>query len=112
MTHVSEQTQHLIVSSVIGNEEAEVCISEDSGNSDQTCSTTRDDTDVLPSVLACLALTMMVVVEVGNSLSQRFDTRSWTILATGQADIDRLGTLEAALNLIVDFWSTLAQVGP
>ena len=55
---------------------------------------------------------MMVVVEVGNSLSQRFDTRSWTILATGQADIDRLGTLEAALNLIVDFWSTLAQVGP
>lgn len=48
----------------------------DSGNSDETSSAARNDADILPSVLTLLAYTVMAVVEVGHSLSQRLNTGS------------------------------------
>lgn len=69
VTYVLEERQHLIVGSVIGNEETDIGITEHSSNSDQTGSTTWNDTDVLPCVLAGLALSVVLVVKFGNSSS-------------------------------------------
>lgn len=59
---IPEQTQHLIVGGVIRNEETEVGVTQDGCYANETGSATWDDTDVLPRVLACFALTMMCVV--------------------------------------------------
>ena len=49
-TYILEQAQHLVVSSIVRNEEANVSISKHSSNSDQTGTTTRHNADILPSV--------------------------------------------------------------
>jgi hypothetical protein len=54
-------------------------VAEDSSNPDQTCTATWDNTYVLPGVLALLALTMVLVVQTGDSCSERLDTSSRTI---------------------------------
>lgn len=74
--YVTEQAQHLIVGSVVGNEEAEIGVSKHGSNSDKAGSAARHDADVLPSVLACFALTVVLIVKRGNSLSQWLDTGS------------------------------------
>jgi hypothetical protein len=50
-----------------------------SGNSDETSSTSRNNADILPSVLTLLACTVVAIIEIGYSLSQRLDTGSWTL---------------------------------
>ena len=67
VTNVFEETQHLIVGSIVRDEESEVGIPEDSSNSDETCSSSRYDAYVFPGVLTLLALTMVGVVEIGDS---------------------------------------------
>lgn len=111
-TYVLEQTQHLIVCGVIGQEEGQVRISEDGGNTDETSATTGDDGHVLPGILALLILTMVLVVEVGNGLPQRSDTGRRTIFASGNGDVNGFGALEAASDVVLDLRSTLAQVCP
>lgn len=54
-TYVLEQTQHLIVCGVIGQEEGQVRISEDGGNTDETSATTGDDGHVLQVYLLSLS---------------------------------------------------------
>ena len=74
--------------------------------------TARDDADVAVGVLRLLALTMVRVVEVCNGLSQRFDTSSRTVLSASERHVNRLGSLEAALDVVVDFRSALTKIGP
>lgn len=69
VTYVLEQRQHLVVGSIIGDEETDIGVTKHSSNSDQTGSTTRNDTNILPSVLAGLAFSVILVVKVGNSSS-------------------------------------------
>jgi len=73
-THITEQSQHLVVGSVVGNEESEVGVSKDGCYPDEASSATWNDTDILPGVLALLSLTMVFVVEVSNGLSEGLDT--------------------------------------
>jgi hypothetical protein len=101
-----------IVSSVIWNEKSKVGIVEHGSNSDQTSATTWHNADVLPSVLTRLSLSVVHVVQVRDRLSQGSDTSSWAVLSTGAGDVNGLGTLERALDIIVDFGSTLTEVGP
>lgn len=54
-------------------------LTDDSGDPDETSSTTGNNADVLPRVLTLLAFAMVLIVEIGNSFSQRFDTGSWTL---------------------------------
>ena len=108
VTYVTEQTQHLVVRSIIGNEESEVCISEDGSNSDEASSATRHDADVLPGVFAFLALAVVLVVEICNCRTQRLDASGWTVFTTGHAHIDSVRTLKASFNFIVNLGGTLA----
>ena len=55
---------------------------------------------------------MFLVVQIGNGFSQRLDTCSRSVLSPSHGDIDRLRAVEATLDIIVDFGSSLAQIGP
>jgi hypothetical protein len=105
-------TEHLVVSRVVRQEETQVGVTQDSGDSDETSTATRNDGNVLPSVQAALTLAMMLVVQVGNSLSQWLDTGGRAILSGSNRDVDACGTLKTPLNVIFDFRGTLTQVGP
>ena len=54
----------------------------------------------------------MLIVELGNSCTQRFDTRSRTIFTSGERNVDLLGAFEAALDVVVYLGRTLAEIGP
>jgi hypothetical protein len=54
----------------------------------------------------------MSIVEVRYGRAERLDTGRRSILTAGVADIDASGADEAAVNLVLDLGSTLAQVGP
>lgn len=109
---VLEKRQHFIVRGVVGDEEGEVAVSQDSGDTDQTGTAAGDNADVLPSVLARPVLPVVLIVEVGDSLAQRLDAGSRAILAATQCDVDIVGALKAAFDFVVDFRGALAQVGP
>ena len=63
-------------------------------------------------ILAYLALAMVGIVKVRDGVSQWFDASSGTILSRAQRYVDGFGPRETALNVIVCFWSTLAQIRP
>ena len=111
-THVLEETKHFVVCRVIGQEETEVRVTQDGCDSDETSTTTGNNSNVLPGVLAVLALTMHLIVELGNSFSQGLDTGGGTVLSAGHGDVDGGRAGEAAFNLIFNLGSTLAKVGP
>ena len=102
----------------------------DSSNSDETSSASRDNADILPGVLTFLAYTVMAVVEIGDSLSQRLDTGGRTldrsvnyamfiqaqkgtyVFTARHGYINVMGSFETSLDFIIDFWGALTQVGP
>lgn len=73
---------------------------------------------------------MMLVVKVGNRLSQRLDPSSRSlpcisdppgarhthaathVFTPRHGDIDSMRPLEAALDIILDLWRSLSQIGP
>lgn len=87
-THIAEQRKRLRISRVIRNEEAKIGIPKNSSDSGQPGSATRDNTHVLPSILARFALTMVLIVQIGDGLSQWLDAGSGTVFAASHADID------------------------
>ena len=54
----------------------------------------------------------MLVVQLGHGLAKRLDTGCRTIFTAVAGDVDLLGPLETALDLVIDLGSTLAQVCP
>lgn len=68
--------------------------------------------DVLPAVLRVFTLAMMLIVKLGNSCTERFDTCSRAIFTTGQRNVDLLGAFETAFDIVVYLWRTLAEIGP
>ena len=89
---------------VVGDEEADVGIVQDSGDADQPGTSTGDNGDVLPGVLTRLVLAVHVVVQAGHGLSQGLDTSGRAILAAADADVDGLGPREAALDIVLDLY--------
>jgi len=88
---VLEQTQHLVVGGVVRNEETEVGVTQDRCYSDETSSATWNDTDVLPGVLACFALAMMCVVELGDGCPEWFDAGSRALIRCQRVNFLRPG---------------------
>ncbi len=86
---------------IVGNEKANVGIVQHRSDANQPGTTTRNNRNVLPCILAGLALAMVLIVEMGNGLSQGLDTGSRSILAAVEGDVNGLGPLEAALDLIL-----------
>ena len=90
---------------VVGNEESDIGVVQDSGDADQAGAAARHDGDVLPRVLARLALAMHLVVEAGDSLPQRLDARGRAVLATGGGDVNGARPRETPLDVILDLSS-------
>jgi hypothetical protein len=63
-TDILEKPQHFIIRSVVRNEEAQICIAQYRSDTDQPSSASRNNTDILPGVLALFALSVVVIVEV------------------------------------------------
>ena len=87
-TDVLKQAQHFVVGGVVWDEEPNIGISEHRSDSDQTCSSAWDHADVLPRVLAVLALPVVVIVEVCNGFSEGFDACCRSIFACVHGDWD------------------------
>jgi hypothetical protein len=111
-TDVLKQAQHFVVCGVVWDKESNVGISQHSGDSDETRSSARDHTHVFPRVLAVFALPMVVIVEVRDSFPQRLDTRCRTVFASGHGNRDRSRSWKRPFDIVVDFWSALAEIGP
>lgn len=101
-THVPEQRQHLVVGGVIRDEEAQVGLVEDGSDPDQPGTATRDDSDVLPRVLASLSLAVVLVVHLGDGLAEGLDASGRGILSAGDGNVDMGGPLEAAFDVVLD----------
>jgi hypothetical protein len=111
-THVLEQRQHLRIRRVIGDREGKIRIAQNSSNSDQTCSSTRNNANILPSVLTLLPLAIMLIVQTCNGSTQRLDTGGRAVLPSSGGDRDRCRTGEAALDLVISLGGALAEIGP
>lgn len=101
-THVSEQRQHLVVGRVVRDEEAQVRLVQDGGDSDQAGTAAGDDGNILPCVLAGLALAVVLVVHLGDGLAEGLDAGGRRVLPAGDADVEVGGPWEASLDLIFD----------
>ena len=112
VTYVLKEGQHLIVCCVVGNEEAQIGIVQDSCDSDQACSATRDNAHILVGVLALLPFAVVLVVQIRHRRPQAFYTSCRSILSSCHCNIDLLGSFKRALDVIINFWRTLSQVGP
>lgn len=111
-THVLEETQHLVVGRVVGQEETQIRVAQHGSDANQASSATGDDGHILPRVQAVLALAMHLVVQLGDGLSQGPDAGRGAVFSGGDGYVDRLGPLEAPRNIILDLGGALAQVGP
>ena len=129
-THIFKQRKHLlltisnqhllsmrirgtyVVSRVIWDVKTEVCIIEHARDADQSCTPSWHDGDVLPSILAVLALTVLGVVEIGDGFPQRLNARGGAVLPAVDGDVEGGGAVEAALDIVVHLGGALAQVGP
>jgi hypothetical protein len=107
MHHVSRPSLRLT-----RNEESQVAVAQNSGDTDQTRTTTRDNAHVLPCVLALPPLAVVLVVQLRNRLSQRPNTRSRAIFSAMSADVDFSRPLKASLYAVVNLGRTLSQVCP
>jgi len=70
LTYVLEKRQHFIVRCVIRDEESQIRIVQHSRNAYQARATPRDNTHILPRILARLALSMMHIIQIGDRSSQ------------------------------------------
>ncbi|KAL1998542.1 hypothetical protein VTN02DRAFT_6000 [Thermoascus thermophilus] len=111
-SYVLKQGQHLRVGGVVRDGEAQVRVAQDGGDADQAGAAAGHDADVLPGVLALLALAVVLVVEAGDGGAQRLDAGRGAVLAGGGGDGDGAGAGEAAGDVVVGVGRALAQVGP
>lgn len=87
---------------VVGNEEADIGIVQDSSDTDQAGTAARHNGNIFPGVLAGLALTMHLVVQTSDRLSQGLDASGGAVLTAADADVDGRGPAEAPGNVVFD----------
>ncbi|KAI7341538.1 aminotransferase [Hortaea werneckii] len=109
---VPKQAEHLVVGSVVRDEEAEIGVAQHGGDADEPCAAAGDDAHVLPGILAFFALAVVGVVELGDLLAQGLDAGCRAVFAPGHRYIDRVGSFEAAFDVCEDISITLAKVRP
>jgi hypothetical protein len=97
---------------IVGDKEADIGTSQNCSNPNQTRAASGDNGDVLPGVLAGLVFAVHHVVQMGDGFSQGLDTSGWPVLAAVQADVDGLGSGEAALDIVLYLGGSLAQICP
>ena len=66
----------------------QIRIVQDGSDANQARPSSRDNSNILPGVLARLALSMMGIIQIGNGHSQRLNPRRWSIFTTAEGDID------------------------
>lgn len=76
LPHILEQTQHLIVGSVVWHKETQVGIANDGGNANETSSAAWNNAHILPRVFARFVLTVVLIVQIRDSFSQWLDSCS------------------------------------
>lgn len=108
ITHVLEQSQHLRVRRVIGDGEGQVRVAQDGSNANQAGATTGNNADILPCVLALLALTVVVIVKTSHGGAQWLDTGGRAVFPRSGGDRNGSRAGETALDLVVSFGSSLA----
>lgn len=54
----------------------------------------------------------MLIVQLSNSFTERLDTSRGAVFTSMARDVDFLGPLEAALDLVVDLRCSLTQIRP
>ena len=111
-TDVLEQAQHLVVGGVIWDEEPNIGIPKHRSDSNQTRSSAWDDADILPCVLTVHSLSVVIIVKVSNSFSERLDAGCRSIFASVDGDWDRGRSWKGSFNVIVDFGGALTEVRP
>jgi hypothetical protein len=94
------------------DEEAQIAVAQDGSNTDETRTSTRYNTHILPCVLALPPLAVVLVVQLRNSLPQRPDTSCWAVFSAVGTDINLFRPLEASFYAIVDLGRTLTQICP
>ena len=92
---------------VVGNEEADVGVVENGGDTDEAGTPSGNDGDVLPGVLARFALAVHLVVQMGNSVPQGLDARGRAIFTARRGDVDVGGPGKAAWNVVVGLGGAL-----
>lgn len=90
---------------IVRNEEPDVGIIQNSRDADKTSTASGHNSYILPRVLACLALAVHLVVELGNSFPQRLDTCCRPILSATDTNIEVGGARERSFDIIVDLRS-------
>lgn len=100
------------MSSLTRNEKSQVAVAEDSSNTDQTRTSTRHNTHVLPCVLALPPLAVVLVIQLCDRLPQRSNTGCWAIFSAMGTDVHLLWPLKASFYAIVDLRCTLSKVCP
>ena len=110
-THIFKQRQHLRIRRIIRNREGEVRIPQNSRNPNQPGPSTGNDADILPRI-GLLPLTVMIIVQLRNRLTQRLNSSRRPILTGRRRNRDRSRTVEASVNIVVCVRSALAQISP
>ncbi len=87
---------------IIRDKKPDIGVIQHRSNPDQAGTASRNNGDVLPGVLAGLALAVHLVVQVRHRLAQRLDAGRGAVLAAGLADVDGRRAREAALDVVVD----------
>jgi hypothetical protein len=83
-------------------------MTKDSSDTNEAGTTTRNDANILPRVLAVLVLAMVVIVEFGDSFAKGSDTSSRPIFTRVDGNVKSVGSLKTSLYVIFNFWSALA----
>jgi len=125
-TYILEQRKHLIVgyipvhlsenfikyremvgehTRIVGDKEPNICIVQHGSDTNEPRTSTRHNGDVLPRVLARLALAVHLIVQMSHGLPQGLDSCRGAVLTAVDADVECLGTGEAAFYFVVYlFW--------
>jgi len=91
-----------MLTSVVGDEEANIGIVQHGSNSNEPSAATRYNRNVFPRVLAGLGLAMHLVVQIGHCLSQRLDPCGWAVLTALGVQVDGSWTRKATLNVVLN----------
>ena len=112
MKNPAWDVRQFALSCMIAPIRTEVGVVQHGCDANETSSTTGHNSHVLPRVLAVFALAVVRIVQIGDCHAKWLDTSRGAVFTTIHRNVERVRTLKTAFDIIVDFGSPLAQVGP
>lgn len=91
-------------------QKTKIGVTQDRSDTDKARTATRDNAHILPSILGFLSLSVMLVVKMSNSFTQRLDSCGRAVLTPSEGYIDGLWALEASLNIIFDLGGAFSSI--